>query len=72
VVTDLPSYRILITRRYVEKTDKLTYSTRIRYNKAMANLYSDLHSEDVKNEEDESEGEVLAVDDSITENTSKE
>jgi hypothetical protein len=39
----------------------------------MASLYSDLHSEDIKNEEDESEGEILAVEGSTTtENTSKE
>lgn len=63
LVTDLPCYRILITKRFVEKGDKLTYSTRIRYNKAMATTYSNLHSEDKKNEEDNGadDGEVLNV-----------
>ena len=73
LVTDLPCYRILIIKRYVEKGDKLTYSTRIRYNKAMAKLYSELHSEPVQNEEDkDQDGEVLTVEGSEnTENTSK-
>jgi len=34
LVTTLPSYRILITKKFVPKKDKLIYSIRIRYNKA--------------------------------------
>lgn len=66
LVTDLPCYRILITKRFVEKGDKLSYSTRIRYNKAMVAAYKDLHSEDNKNEEDKGaeatdDGELITV-----------
>lgn len=66
LVTDLPCYRILITKRFVEKGDKLTYSTRIRYNKAMVNAYNELHSSDSKNEEEKGteeadEGELVTV-----------
>ena len=66
LVTDLPCYRILITKRFVEKGDKLTYSTRIRYNKAMVNAYNELHSSDNKNEEEKGteeadEGELITV-----------
>lgn len=34
LVSTLPSYRVLITKKFVPKKDKLIYSIRIRYNKA--------------------------------------
>ena len=34
LITTLPSYRILIMKKFVPKKDKFVYSIRIRYNKA--------------------------------------
>ena len=52
LVSTLPSYRILITKKFVPKKDKLIYSIRIRYNKCVVDY---LNNKTIKDEDDSEE-----------------
>lgn len=63
LVTTLPSYRILITKKFVPKKDKLIYSIRIRYNKIALEYFGKKLTES-DNEDDE---EVIIAIPEVTE-----